>query len=172
MNPLKALLAILGSVLLFLVAIALVVVESLLKTMTLAMVLGSMVFAAIVLILALIRTGGVAMTVDEDGGPSRADIEAGDMEWTVGGDGCSAGDAIKTDAPRSVKEKNGRPATAEAPFEPRRSPRFAAQTQTRVEPRKSARIAANRVRANSLRNVGLQPRRSARIAAARLTGGA
>ena len=171
MNPLEALLAILGSVLLFLVAIALVVVESLLKTMTLAMVLGSMVFAAIVLILALIRTGGVAMTVDEDGGPSRADIEAGDMEWTVGGDGCSAGDAIETDAPRSVKEKNGRPATA-APFEPRRSPRFAAQTQTRVEPRRSARIAANRVRANSLRNVGLQPRRSARIAAARLTGGA
>ncbi len=48
--------------------------------MTLAMVLGSIVLVAIILILALIKAGGAAITVDEDGGSSRADIEAGDIE--------------------------------------------------------------------------------------------
>ena len=129
-----------------------------------------MVLVAIVLVLALIKSGGEAVTVEEECGPSRATIEAGDMEWIVGGDGCPAGDA-KTDAAGSVEEEDGYLVTAAGavPLEPRRSPRIA--TRTLVEHRRSARIAANRVRANSLRRVGMQPRLSARIAAARLTNG-
>ncbi len=147
-----------------------VVVESLLKTLTIAMVLESMAFVAIMLILALVRTDGEAVSV---GGPSRVDSEARNLEWTVGGDGCLVGDAIETDAPRSVEEDNGRPimATGAVRSKPRRSPRIAAQAQTRVEPRRSPRLAANQKRAGSLRNVGSQPRRSARLAAVRLTRG-
>jgi hypothetical protein len=96
--------------------------------------------------------------------------------WTPGGDGCSARDAVETDAAGGVDEdeKDGRLVTAAGgavPFEPRQSPRLAAQTQTRVEPRRSPRLAANRIRADSLLNVSSQPRRSARIAAVRLMRG-
>ncbi len=156
MNLFESLLAIMGCVLLFFVSMVIIVVESLLKTLT-GMVLESMAFVAIMLILALVRTDGEAVSV---GGPSRVDSEARDLEWTVGGDGCLVGDAIETDAPRSVEEDNGRPITATGAVrsKPRCSPRIAAQTQTHVEPRQSPRLAANRKRAGSLRNVGLQPR--------------
>ena len=114
--------------------------------------------------------------VEENGCQSGAVTETRESAWTPGGDGCSAGDPIKTDddAPRSVEEEDSRSVTAigAVPFEPRQSPRIAVQTQTRVEPRRrSPRIAANRLHANSLLNVGSQPRRSPRIAAVRLMRG-
>ena len=164
---------ILGNVLFFLVGIVLFILD-LLKGMTVATVLGAMVLVAIILMLALIKSGGVAaMMLEEDGSPSsRANIKTGDMELTVGEDGCPAGDAVETDAAVDEEEEDGRPVTAAeaVPFEPRRSPRIAAQTQTRVEPRRSRRITTNRKRADSLQNVGLQSRRSPRIAARLMRG--
>ncbi len=99
---------ILGNVLLFLVGIVLFIIESLRERMTLASVLGAMVLVAIVLILALIKSGGgAAVTLEEDGSPC-------DMELTVGEDGCPAGDAVETDAAvdDEEEEEDGRPITA------------------------------------------------------------
>jgi acyl-coenzyme A synthetase/AMP-(fatty) acid ligase len=149
------------------------IILDLLKGMTVATVLGAMVLVAIILMLALIKSGGIAaVMLEENGSPSRANIEAGDMELTVGEDGCPAGDDVETDAAVDEEEEDGRPVTAAeaVPFEPRRSPRIAAQTQTRVEPRRSRRITTNRKRADSLQNVGLQSRRSPRIAAQLMRG--
>jgi hypothetical protein len=64
---------------------------------------------------------------DGHGCPSGTVIQTKDSAWTLE-DGCSAGDAIETDALRSVEEDTGRPitATGAVPFTPRRSPRLAA----------------------------------------------
>ena len=121
-----AVIVILVEVLSFLAWVVLAILESLLESMAVATVLVAMVLVATILILSLMKSGeGAAEKVDEDGDSSRADIEAGDMEWTVGGDECSAGDAVETDAPRSVEEESGRPVTATGAvsFEPLRSPR-------------------------------------------------
>jgi len=157
----------------FLVVIGLVILASLLDSLNCTNIFA---VAGYGVAFALVWGIGVAEDygVDDngDGCPSGTVIETKDKAWTLDGDGCQAEDAVETDAAVD-KEDNGRPvtATAEVPFVPRRSPRIAAQTQTRVEPRRSPRLAANRERANSLRNAGLQPRRSARIALARLAGG-
>ncbi len=170
-------------VLLFLVVIGLVILESLLDRLnwTIAFVVAGY-GAAISLVLTIgveeveeveendgVEDDGVKD--DGDGCPSGTIIQTEDSAWTLE-DGCSAGDAIEADGLR-VEEDNDRPITATLaiPFRPRRSPRLAAQTQTRVEFRRSPRLAANRKRADSLRNAGSQPRRSARLAAVRLTRG-
>jgi hypothetical protein len=161
-------------VLFFLACVVLAILKSLLDSLNWTIIFA---MAGYGVAFALVWKIGVAeddgVENNGDGGPSRADIETGDIEWTVGEDGCSAGDAIETDAPRSVEDDNGRPVTAteDVPFEPRRSPRIAAQTQTHFEPRRSPRLAANRIRADSLLNFSSQPRRSARIAAVRLMRG-